>query len=186
MRPKKTFYFPILLLIAVLIPQLFSQANGKELVLFSPQDQPEKHLISYLEQAEEHIYAAVYVLTNKAITNALINAKKRNVDVQLIIDPATLDHKANTLEQLKEAGIDVFVYNPAPDDNSDKRPKGIMHHKFVLIDSFLWTGSFNWTSAANKYNRENVIISDDPNTFKRFRAEFEALKKDSQKQDLVL
>ncbi len=180
MHHKKAFCLPTLLFIAVL--QLFFQAEGKEIILFAPHDQPEKHLISYLDQAQKQIYAAVYVLTNKAITKALMRAKKRNVDVQIIVDAATLDHKTHTIEQLKEAEIDIFVYPSTPHHAVNKQQpthKGIMHHKFALIDNSLWTGSFNWTTSANKYNKENVIISDDISTCTRYKEEFNALKIES-------
>ena len=56
--------------------------TAKQIVLFAPDDEPQKHLISYVRQAQTKIHAAVYVLTDAAITRALIEAKqKRNLDV---------------------------------------------------------------------------------------------------------
>lgn len=51
-----------------------------------------------------------------------------------------------------------------------------MHHKFVLLDGRkLITGSFNWTVTAAQSNRENVIVTDDPELVRPYLDEFRRL-----------
>ena len=52
----------------------------------------------------------------------------------------------------------------------------LMHHKFAIVDgSKLINGSFNWTMQAVMGNKENVIVTDDPNVVAAFAREFEVL-----------
>jgi phosphatidylserine/phosphatidylglycerophosphate/cardiolipin synthase-like enzyme len=148
-------------------------------VLFSPEDKPTKRLLECINSAQRRIHAAVYMLTDKVIAQALIQAHtKRHVDVQIIIDKITYDSMFGKGKLLQENGLSIFVYEP-PKASSANRPffnGPIMHHKFALFDNTLWTGSFNWTVAANRYNQENVIITDNNEARTRFEGCFERLK----------
>jgi cardiolipin hydrolase len=51
-----------------------------------------------------------------------------------------------------------------------------MHHKFVIVDNILIAnGSFNWTRQAITGNRENVVITNEPQIVRNFCDEFEKL-----------
>ncbi|MBM3892922.1 hypothetical protein FJ365_00800, partial [Candidatus Dependentiae bacterium] len=143
-------------------------------VYFSPNDKITEKLISLLDNAKKSIYAAVYMLTDKKIAEALVRAKERGVFVQLIIDPVSTGVYGKA-DYFAANGISLFVYQPPPG-----KPwfNPIMHNKFACIDdSIAWTGSFNWTVSANSTNEENVVISTQPAVCKVFRLYFEALRK---------
>jgi phosphatidylserine/phosphatidylglycerophosphate/cardiolipin synthase-like enzyme len=54
------------------------------------------------------------------------------------------------------------------------RQRGVMHHKFTLVDGKrLETGSFNYTNHAYRANRENQIYLDDPTVVGAYVNEFE-------------
>jgi hypothetical protein len=55
--------------------------------------------------------------------------------------------------------------------------RGIMHHKFCLIDNKITiNGSYNYSINASNNNVENIHVSDDTSTYSQFFSEFERLK----------
>ena len=134
--------------------------------LFSPDDKPTRTLIELINNAQTSIHAAVYMLTDKTIAQALINAHARKIDVKIIIDPISIG-KFGKADFLKDGGVEVYVFNPAtttkiaePDKWFSSEP--IMHNKFAIFDNkIIWTGSFNWTASANRMNAENVVYAID-------------------------
>ena len=51
-----------------------------------------------------------------------------------------------------------------------------MHHKFAVVDGRrLVSGSFNWTMQAVMGNKENVIVTEDPDVVGPFVNMFELL-----------
>ncbi len=71
---------------------------------------------------------------------------------------------------LKGAGISVHAF-----ETGDSR--GIMHHKFTLIDNKISiNGSYNYSLNASTNNVENITVSDDLTTYSQMQTEFERLK----------
>lgn len=153
--------------------------NGETNVFFSPEDRPQKHLINYIKNAQKRIYVAIYMFTDKKIAEALIEAQKRNVDVQVIYDKTSSNSKYGKISLLKENKIKTFVFDPRKQKsrNSSYSWYGpLMHNKFAIIDDNVWTGSFNWTLSANNRNQENVIWTDEKQVCEKYLANFEKLK----------
>ncbi|MFC1854795.1 phospholipase D-like domain-containing protein [Candidatus Dependentiae bacterium] len=153
-------------------------------VLFSPGDHLASKLIAKIEAAKTKVWAAVYMITNKKIAQALIIAKERGLDVQVITDLSTVESPYGKAEMLTKAGIPVMVFCTRlhfVSKNKDKiwNNAPIMHNKFAIIDNIVWTGSFNWTVAADRKNRENVTILDDKVSLLQFSSEFGRLKRQS-------
>jgi phosphatidylserine/phosphatidylglycerophosphate/cardiolipin synthase-like enzyme len=146
-------------------------------VLFSPDDQPTEKLTSLIKNAQKKIYAAVYMITDKKIVNELIRAKKRGVDVKIVIDASSMDSVFGKGAMLKENNIDLYVFRPQIKRRGKHQfASALMHNKFALIDDHLWTGSFNWTKRANKENQENVIVTTDTEIYAKFEQHFHILK----------
>ncbi len=78
-------------------------------VFFSPQDKPTKKLIEVLDGASRRVFAAIYTLTDKKIVDALVLAKNRGVDVQLVLDRFSLETPWSKAEVLHDAGIRIFL-----------------------------------------------------------------------------
>jgi phosphatidylserine/phosphatidylglycerophosphate/cardiolipin synthase-like enzyme len=141
-------------------------------VFFSPDDKPTTHLIAKIRNAKIRIHAAVYMLTDKRIAQALIKAKQRNVDVQIITDYSSVKSEYGKIIMLKENHIPTFVFQIP----NKSRFTPLMHNKFAIIDNHVWTGSFNWTVSANQQNQENVIYTDEAAVLERYVEQFETLK----------
>ncbi len=166
--------FKIRILVIVLF---FGPLFSRSIVYFSPKDKISSKLIDQIKQTKNKIHAAVYMLTDKKIANALIEAKRnKNIDVQIITDSSSLKSEFNKIELLKDNGIDVFLYKPKTKKNNS-RLNEIMHNKFAIFDNKVWTGSFNWTVSAGRSNRENVICVQEDAVCKRYEKEFEKLKR---------
>ena len=118
-----------------------------------------------------YIYVAIYSLTHPTIIQALLDAKKRGVDVFVITDTEQSRNlkQKTALRILKEAGIPV----------KQNTYHGLMHLKLSVInDIWATTGSFNYTSSASTINKENLLVIPSgvgPDVIKQYREEFEKL-----------
>jgi phosphatidylserine/phosphatidylglycerophosphate/cardiolipin synthase-like enzyme len=104
-------------------------------------------------RANSSIHVLIYSFTLDTITVALIQAKqaKPNLDVKIVWDESNVDASGLEYQRLKSAGFNIRV-----DHRND-----LLHDKVAIIDGhIILTGSFNWSDAANKTNRENLIILD--------------------------
>ena len=104
-------------------------------------------IVKDISRASISLKMAMYYLTNKKITKALIDAHKRGVVVEIITD----DKKKNSkyYKQLKKAGIKI---------KDDKDSKAIMHNKILIIDSeTIWISSANYTVYSFYRNHDNFL-----------------------------
>ena len=78
-----------------------------------------------------------------------MNAKRRGVDVQVILDKSQRSERYSGATYLANEGIPVSI-------DSDHR---IAHNKVMIIDGqTVITGSFNFTKSAESGNAENVLL----------------------------
>lgn len=122
-------------------------------VFFSPQDKIAVNEITPLiNNAKNYIYIPTFVLTHQGITDALIKAKNRNVDVKIIIDATNTNQKHTKHNLLRQEGIAVKTENYA----------GKMHMKSMIIDDkYVIAGSMNFSNSGENKNDENLIIIED-------------------------
>lgn len=81
---------------------------GQVEVLFSPKDHPTVKLVEIIDQAKYRIFAAIYILTDKNITEALIRAHNRKVEIKIILDKISVESPWSKVEPLIKAGIKLF------------------------------------------------------------------------------
>lgn len=128
-------------------------------VFFSPKGGCTEAIVSIIDQAKVSVLVQAYSFTSYPITEALINAQKRGVKVEAIIDGKQLHSRGVKLGLLAKAGIPVSL---------DSK-HAIAHNKVMVIDSrTVITGSFNFTAAAEKSNAENLLIVEDPALAKEY------------------
>lgn len=156
------------------------QLHAHTCVLFSPDDDVRKALCTLIEREKEAIKVAMFMFTDKDIAQALIDAHKKGISVEIVADAGCLRERYNKISMLCDAGCTVFIYNGS-DVNS------LMHHKFVVFRkndgdvAKVWTGSFNFTKAGREVNQENAIVSSDKTVVDQFEKQFEKLKRRSHK-----
>jgi phosphatidylserine/phosphatidylglycerophosphate/cardiolipin synthase-like enzyme len=167
--------FQLFLAFSVLTAPLFAAfETPSATVYFSPDDQLALRLIELIEQETQSIHACIYTFTHKGIAKALIAAKNRGVEVELIVDRFSVKSRA-PLQRLVQAGIPVYVWDPDPMRKTAHRP--LMHHKFCVFGSEkVWTGSFNWSYEAANLHRENAVLMADKALAIAFQGQFLTVK----------
>ncbi|MBE0515129.1 phospholipase D-like domain-containing protein [Sulfurimonas sp.] len=119
-------------------------------VYFSPKSNTyEEGIKELIQNANEYIFIPIFYLTHKELSHELIRAKKRGVDVKVILDASAAGNKYSMHKKLREEGVEVKVENFG----------GKMHCKSMIVDdSFIVSGSMNFTKAGNSTNDENTLI----------------------------
>lgn len=127
--------------------------DTKAEVYFSPRGGATAAIVRHLGQAKQTVYVLAYSFTSPAITQALIEAQARGVEVVVILDKSQSRGQGAAGSILRDAGVKVYI------DSAH----AIAHNKVILIDGqTLITGSFNFTKAADDRNAENLIVLDSP------------------------
>lgn len=119
-------------------------------VYFSPADKIiQTHLIPLINKSKKYVYIPAFIISDKNISSALINAKRRGVDVKIIADATNAKNKFSKHKILRENKIPVKTENYA----------GKLHSKAIIIDD-LYTviGSMNFSKSGELKNDENVVI----------------------------
>ena len=129
---------------------------------FSPGHDCENNIIEHISRSNQ-IDVAVYSITNRNITKALIAAHKRGAKIRIITDRTQAGGKYSLVDTLKKAGLTVRTH----------RGYKIEHNKFAIFDNtYVVTGSYNWTTGATKHNSENCIFLDQPTQTYQDRFEY--------------
>lgn len=127
-------------------------ARGTVEVAFSPNGGCTAATVRFIGEARESIRLAAYGLTSNPIGKALLDAKKRGVDVRVVVDRehnGKRDNANSIANFLESNGIPVRV---------DLAVR-IQHNKFLVVDDqSVQNGSYNFTAAAQRSNAENIII----------------------------
>ena len=126
---------------------------------FSPQGKCSSHILREIETAKQELLIAVYAFTSDDLAGALVQAKKRGVAVQVVIDREFDRINDNSKGKFFDAQkIAVRRVSGAATNPTGKEP-GLMHQKFAVIDRrVVLTGSYNWTHAAEHRNDENLLM----------------------------
>lgn len=160
------------------IPSWAHSSKPIRQAFFSPDDDIKKILLDLIAHEEKDIKISIFMLTDKTIAQALIDAKNRGVDIEIIADGACNKDRFSKIKLLQDAGIKVYVYQAQGNTVFNE----IMHHKFVIFKqnihqkSLLWTGSFNFTKSANDRNHENVLVIEESAVVDQYSKKFEELK----------
>jgi phosphatidylserine/phosphatidylglycerophosphate/cardiolipin synthase-like enzyme len=123
------------------------------------------HLVDLIDAAQQRVDVAAYELNLPTVTDALLRAHRRGVQVRLVTDGEYEDEEM--VARLRKAGVPVTV-----------RPKdgGIMHNKFVVVDgAWVWTGSWNLTRNCTYRNNNNAVLIASWHLAENYATEFEEL-----------
>jgi phospholipase D-like protein len=120
----------------------------------------DQHVVAALDQAKKTIDVASFDFNLPSVTNALIRAQSRGIVARVVVDEengvqilrasdAPDKKEFNTLQALEAAHIPVV---------DGGRSNGLMHNKFILIDSsMLFVGSWN-TSYNDTFRNNNNLV----------------------------
>jgi phosphatidylserine/phosphatidylglycerophosphate/cardiolipin synthase-like enzyme len=151
-------FFLVLLLLAAPLAQaeeaLLLNARGTIQLAFTPGDDVAGLIVAAIGKARRQVLVQTYSFTHQDIAQALVNARRRGIDVQVIADQRQMETIATSkLEWLAEQGVPLWIDSE----------HAAAHNKVMVIDNGLpeaavITGSFNFTQAAQHRNAENLLI----------------------------
>lgn len=127
--------------------------GGQDVELWILPD-PKGHVLTDLKRkirtASRSLKIALFTLTHPVLIDEIIHAKKRGVNVTVVIDMhSALGASMQAVEALIKANVKVLCSQGVQ----------LMHHKLVYIDEqTLVTGSANWTKAAFAKNSDCLFI----------------------------
>lgn len=102
----------------------------------------QQKLVSLIDNARHHIKISVDVWTFKEASRAVINAKRRGVQVDVVVGNIT------------DEAVNMMIQNGI---NVQQRPD--LHYKFMLVDhQILLNGSPNWSMNAFSRSDESFIV----------------------------
>jgi phosphatidylserine/phosphatidylglycerophosphate/cardiolipin synthase-like enzyme len=140
----------LLLSLLLTVPPLNAQQGPQDLhPFFSPSGRCTQAVVSALEGAKKNILVQAYSFTSAPIARALVDAKRRGVDVQVILDKSQRGERYSSATFLANEGVPTYI------DPVHK----IAHNKVMIIDGqTVITGSFNFTKSAEEGNAENLLV----------------------------
>jgi phosphatidylserine/phosphatidylglycerophosphate/cardiolipin synthase-like enzyme len=123
--------------------------NAPTQVYFSPNGGTTQAIIKEINEAKSEILVQAYSFTSSPIAKALVDANKRGVKVEGILDKSQRKAQYTSASFLANMRVPTFI--------DDKH--AIAHNKIMIIDkTTVITGSFNFTKAAENNNAENLLI----------------------------
>lgn len=130
---------------------LTAMATPSVSVGFSPEGSALQLVLKTISDAQQSIRLMGYSFTSPEVVKGLIAAKRRGVDVKVVLDDRGNHGKSSVaaISLLVNAGIPVRL---------DSHYK-IQHDKVIVTDGRnVETGSFNFTRSADRYNSENALL----------------------------
>jgi phosphatidylserine/phosphatidylglycerophosphate/cardiolipin synthase-like enzyme len=122
-------------------------------VYFSPRGGATEAVVNALNLATNAVLVQAYSFTSAPIARALVEAQRRGVKVQVILDKSQRTEKYSEADFLTHQGVPTLI-------DADH---AIAHNKIIVIDGYVvLTGSFNFTRAAEENNAENLLLINDP------------------------
>lgn len=123
--------------------------NTPTQICFSPKGGCTEAIVKEISHAKSEIYVQAYSFTSVPIAKALVDAHKRGIKVEAILDKSQKKARYTSATFLNNAGIPTHI---------DSK-HAIAHNKIMIIDKeIVITGSFNFTKAAEEKNAENLLI----------------------------
>ena len=100
-----------------------------------------------MDGAKESVQVQAYSFTSAPITKALVDAHKRGVKIQVVLDKSQRTERYSSADFLQHAGIATFI----------DTKHAIAHNKIIIDGATVITGTFNFTQAAEERNAENLL-----------------------------
>jgi phosphatidylserine/phosphatidylglycerophosphate/cardiolipin synthase-like enzyme len=130
-------------------------------VYFSPKGGCTEAVVKEVDAARSTILVQAYSFTSAPIAKALVEAHKRGVQVQVILDKSNRTEKYSSADFLHNMGIPVCI----------DAQHAIAHNKVMVIDGrTVITGSFNFTKQAETGNAENLLVIRSPELAAKYTA----------------
>lgn len=140
-------------------------------VYFSPSGGCTEAIIKELNKAKTSILVQAYLFSSEPIGKALLDAHKRGIKVEVILDKSQKTEKYSVSDFFANSGI------PTKIDSGHN----IAHNKVIIIDDeTVMTGSFDFTKSAEEKNAENLLVIRDRKLAERYTKNWQEHEKHSE------
>jgi phosphatidylserine/phosphatidylglycerophosphate/cardiolipin synthase-like enzyme len=175
MKRQYLWLFAFLFLVFPVIAAGAGQdGNAAVDLCFTPGGTCTDRIINEINAARSEVLVQAYSFTSADIGKALLNAHKRGVKVEAILDRSQRTAKYSWATFLANMRIPTYI---------DAR-HAIAHNKIIIIDSMtVITGSFNFTKAAQEKNAENLLVIRSKDIAKAYRENWFDHRKHSEKYE---
>lgn len=176
---KKTLFVLASSLFIILTTTLLSHkeqgavgvSEAKIQILFSPSGGCTDAIVCSIDKSKKNIYVQAYSFTSKPIAEALVKAKKRGIEVEIILDKSQRSEKYSSADFVSHSNIPTYI------DSAHT----IAHNKIMIIDDeIVITGSFNFTKSAEQSNAENILLIENTNIAQTYTSNWQFHKKHSE------
>jgi phosphatidylserine/phosphatidylglycerophosphate/cardiolipin synthase-like enzyme len=129
-------------------------ATGTVQIAFPPEDNAYALIVQALRDAKKTVLVQAFSFTSNEIAFALIEARRRGVDVRMVVDGEQLEKLDNNrVGIVAQAGVPVWL---------DEQHQSA-HNKIMVIDAetaspIVITGSMNFTYSGQFKNAENLLV----------------------------
>jgi phosphatidylserine/phosphatidylglycerophosphate/cardiolipin synthase-like enzyme len=121
-------------------------------VYFSPKGGCTDAIVRELDKASSSVLVQAYSFTSYKIAKVLLDAHKRGIKVEVILDKSQKTDQYSSTDFLANSGIPTKIDAAHP----------IAHNKVMIIDGeTVITRSFNFTRAAEDNSAENLLVTHD-------------------------
>ena len=128
--------------------------------LVSPIDNVEESVVKLILKADKRIYVCIYALTDANLVAALKFKESKGTDVRILTDKW---FKSSPLYKISTRNIRVVESR-------------MLHHKFILVDNTLITGSTNYTESGFHKNVEMIYITKDKGIVREYERVFSEIE----------
>ena len=139
----------VFLLVSACQARAASQTQQTITVFFSPNGGCTEAVVKELDAAKSTVLVQAYSFTSAPIAKALVDAHKRGVKIEVILDKSQRSEKYSAADFLVNAGIPTRI----------DAAHSIAHNKVIVVDGqTIITGSFNFSKQAETGNAENLLV----------------------------
>lgn len=153
--------------------QNFEIADIKEVkdidIVATPNKELLEKIVNIIDEAKNYVYVEVYMLTESRIKDAILRAKKRWLDVKIILekDPYLAYNINNkTFDEFQKKEIAVV--------RSNQKNYTLNHSKIILTDGLSIISTWNLTYSSFTQNRDIYVFTKDKEIHKNLLEVFEA------------
>jgi len=132
-------------------------------VFFSPGGGCTDAIVREVARARQMIRIQAYSLTSTPIARALVEAQKRGVRVEVVLDKSSRAERRSSATSLWDQGCHVWI---------DARHAAARSNILLIDDRTIITGSFSFTPAAEESNAEDLLVIRDSRLMERYQASF--------------
>ena len=145
--------------------------DAKISIFFSQCDNCSSVIVKALDDAKSSVRILAYSFTSARIAKAVVDAQKRGISVEVILDKTQKTSNYSVADFLANQEVATRI-----DTGFSKA-----HNKIMIIDDkTVITGSFNFTSSAESKNAENLLIIESTKLAKEYLENYSKLRKTSE------